>query len=43
VAEAGARLAATAAGQVVFINTEDGCLSILRQFGGRLELVTIKQ
>jgi ribosomal subunit interface protein len=44
VAEAGARLAATAAGQVIFINTEDGCLSILRQvFGGRLELVTIKQ
>jgi putative sigma-54 modulation protein len=41
-AEAGARLSETATGQVVFINTEDGRLSILRQvFGGRLELVTI--
>jgi putative sigma-54 modulation protein len=41
-AEAGAKLASTATGQVIFINTEDGCLSILRQtFGGRLELVTI--
>jgi putative sigma-54 modulation protein len=43
-AEAGARLSATATGQVVFINTEDGRLSILRQvFGGRLELVTIAE
>ncbi|MCL2029411.1 MAG: ribosome-associated translation inhibitor RaiA [Deltaproteobacteria bacterium] len=42
--EAGARLAATAAGLVVFINAEDGRLSILRQvFGGRLELVTIEE
>ena len=41
--EAGARLADTAAGQVIFINAEDGRLSILRQvFGGRLELVTIE-
>jgi putative sigma-54 modulation protein len=41
-AEAGAKLASTATGQVIFINTEDGRLSILRQtFGGRLELVTI--
>jgi len=41
-AEAGARLSATATGQVIFINAEDGRLSILRQvFGGRLELVTI--
>jgi ribosomal subunit interface protein len=43
-AEAGARLSATATGQVIFINTEDGRLSILRQvFGGRLELVTIAE
>jgi ribosomal subunit interface protein len=44
-AEAGARLSATATGQVIFINTEDGGrLSILRQvFGGRLELVTIAE
>jgi len=42
--EARARLAATAAGQVIFINAEDGHLSVLRQvFGGRLELVTIEQ
>jgi putative sigma-54 modulation protein len=41
-AEAGSRLAETATGQVIFINTEDGRLSILHQvFGGRLELVTI--
>ena len=41
-AEAGARLSDTATGQVIFINTADGRLSILRQvFGGRLELVTI--
>jgi putative sigma-54 modulation protein len=41
-AEAGARLSATATGQVIFINTADGRLSILRQvFGSRLELVTI--
>jgi putative sigma-54 modulation protein len=41
-AEAGARLADTATGQVIFINTKNGRLSILRQvFGGRLELVTI--
>ena len=41
-AEAEARLSATATGQVIFFNTEDGRLSILRQvFGGRLELVTI--
>jgi len=43
-AEAGARLSATATGQVIFINAEDGRLSILRQvFGGRLELVTIAE
>jgi putative sigma-54 modulation protein len=43
-AEAGARLSATATSQVIFINTEDGRLSILRQvFGGRLELVTIAE
>ena len=41
-AEAEAKLSATATGQVIFVNTEDGRLSILRQvFGGRLELVTI--
>ena len=40
-AEAGARLSATAIGQVVFVNNADGRLSILRQVGGRLELVTI--
>jgi len=41
-AEAGARLSETATGQVIFINREDGRLSILRQvFGGRLELVTV--
>jgi putative sigma-54 modulation protein len=40
--EAGARLAATASGLVIFINQEDGRLSLLRQVsGGRLELVTI--
>jgi len=43
-AEAGARLSATSTGQVIFINAEDGRLSILRQvFGGRLELVTIAE
>ena len=43
-AEAGARLAASAVGQVIFINAADGRLSVLRQgFGGRLELVTIEQ
>jgi putative sigma-54 modulation protein len=43
-AEAGARLAETATGQVIFINTKNGRLSILRQvFGGRLEVVTIAE
>ena len=41
-AEAGARLAATAAGLVVFVNADDRRLSILRQAsGGRRELLSI--
>lgn len=40
--EAGARLAVSASGLVIFISQEDGRLSLLRQVsGGRLELVTI--
>lgn len=43
--EAAATLARGAAGsQVVFVNSEDDCLSILRQApGGQLELTTIQE
>ncbi|UQZ88510.1 ribosome-associated translation inhibitor RaiA [Deltaproteobacteria bacterium Smac51] len=42
--EAGAQLAAGSSPQVVFINSEDSALSILRQTAnGQLELVTVQQ
>ncbi len=40
--EAGVELAARISSQIIFINREDNCLSILRQEpGGRFELITI--